>query len=185
MAKRPGDDLSELKGVMTRAHGRGVRSPLYRWMHARHDELLDVFARPRWEAVAEFFAGKGIKDGDGKPALPETVRATWYRVRQDVDTARRKKEGKPSRVLTPDEIAPGVRTITPQPDRVKPRVDLRPAMPRGETSPAPIAEQPKQAAAGEMKDASHAAGADERIKAVLDQLGGRGAAASKLPKQVE
>jgi hypothetical protein len=189
MAKRTADDVSELRDAMSQAHGRGVRSPLYQWMRARHDELLDVLARPRWGTVAEFFAARGIKDGGGNPPTPETARATWYRVRQDVDTARRRKEGKPARVLTPDEIAPGVRAVTPQPERAKTRVELRPAMPNSEgvagKMPGGVGAQGGPMQTG-SRDASHSADADERIKAVLDELGGRaGRLGSAMPKQVK
>jgi hypothetical protein len=72
-----------------RTSGRGHRSQLYLWLRAHHDRLVESFSRtgPCWSQIATFLGNNGVVDGAGKEPAPETVRATWYRVRRDVASA--------------------------------------------------------------------------------------------------
>lgn len=75
-----------------------TRSPLYRWLRARHDTFASLLeeTRPAWRTLADGFARLGITTPDGTPIAPETVRHTWWRVRRDVAVAREKPAaGKP------------------------------------------------------------------------------------------
>jgi len=73
-----------------RTSGRGQRSQLYLWLRAHHDQLVESFNRtgPSWSQIATSLGNNGVVDGAGKEPAPETVRATWYRVRRDVAAAR-------------------------------------------------------------------------------------------------
>lgn len=69
--------------------GRGRRSPLYRWLRARHDQLLPVLdvhagGAPNWIVVAEVLRGEGVTDGSGKAPSSERVRKTWWMLRKDL-----------------------------------------------------------------------------------------------------
>jgi hypothetical protein len=64
--------------------GRGRRSPLYRWMFARADDLKKMLddIHPSWDAVAAVLPQTDeVKDGEGKRPNGERVRKTWYEVR--------------------------------------------------------------------------------------------------------
>lgn len=62
------------------------RSSLFWWLAENHDALLEANGgKPiRWGPLASCLASFGLTDRDGKPAMPETVRQTWKRVRQFV-----------------------------------------------------------------------------------------------------
>ena len=68
----------------------GGRSPLYRWLRARHDRIAAVMddERPDWKGLTTEFAALGLVASD---ANPETVRHVWWRVRRDVAKARAKR----------------------------------------------------------------------------------------------
>jgi hypothetical protein len=78
------------ENTTARTSGRGRRSQLYLWLRAHHDQLLDGFrgTGPSWSQIATHLGDNGVVDGAGKAPAPETVRATWYRVRGDVAAAR-------------------------------------------------------------------------------------------------
>ena len=71
------DILSDLKDAL------GRRSRLERWMWDNFDEfkaLLD-HEKPNWPQLTERFERHGLAE-PGKPFGRDTVRQTWYRVRQ-------------------------------------------------------------------------------------------------------
>ena len=78
------------ENTTARTSGRGHRSQLYLWLRAHHDQLVEGFRRtgPSWIGIATHLGDNGVVDGAGKAPAPETVRATWYRVRRDVAAAR-------------------------------------------------------------------------------------------------
>ncbi len=191
------DDVTALLTVTGQAHGRGIHSPLYRWMRARHDRLFEGLTRPRWDKVAEFLASKGVVDGDGKPPSAENVRATWYRVRQDVAAMQ-------ARCLEPSERRPKqtvgidvVRHITPEPAalamappsgpagnldvtaaRPRARLDVRPARPLGSTSA--ISDSPSTPSAAARPGPGN--DPDEQIRKLFERMG---ANKTKVPRIVE
>lgn len=70
-----------------RAAVRKAHSSVYWYLRDHHDALVAEFAqvaRPNWRGMAEAFAGLGLADHAGKPASPEAIRMTWWRVRRDV-----------------------------------------------------------------------------------------------------
>ena len=92
--------------------GRGHRSQLYLWFYAHHDQLAEGFGRngPSWSQIARRLGDNGISDGKGKQPAPETVRATWYRVRRDVAAARARRAGPAS-----ERAVPGIAVISRAP----------------------------------------------------------------------
>jgi len=120
--------------------GRGRTSPLARWLRAHHDEFhaMLIAKQPSWEEVAAALAAMGVHDGDDKPPAAERVRKAWWTIRRATATARATRANKPQPPpLAPGEIAPAVLAIPP-PDsidtpRPRPRLDIRPALPRTET----------------------------------------------------
>jgi hypothetical protein len=83
-------NIVDLMAENARAVGRGRRSKLFLWLRAHHDQLVDGFGGngPSWSTIAAQLGSNGLVDGAGKPPAPETVRATWYRVRRDVAASR-------------------------------------------------------------------------------------------------
>ncbi|QQP92726.1 hypothetical protein IGS68_30150 (plasmid) [Skermanella sp. TT6] len=81
----------ELEAIAGIARSASRRSPLYRWLHARHDAFAALIRedRPGWQALAGGFAGLGLLSPEGRPLTPEAVRHTWWRVRRDVAASRR------------------------------------------------------------------------------------------------
>ena len=118
MAKpRRDNELSRIAEVVRQGGGR---SPLYRWLRARHDAFTELLweARPEWRALAAEFAAMGLLGGDGRPVTPEAARHTWWRVRRDVAKARAKRmPGAPPVVVAvqPRPSLPGPPVLAAQP----------------------------------------------------------------------
>ncbi len=60
------------------------RSPVYRWMRARHDRIAAalrlVGSRPNWDGLADMAMADGVRDArNGRPSAA-TMRNTWRRV---------------------------------------------------------------------------------------------------------
>lgn len=102
--KRSDTEMQQL-AELVRAKPGITRSPLYRWLRARHDTFASLLeeTRPEWRTLAEGFVRLGITTPDGGSIAPETVRHTWWRVRRDVAAARDKRTaGKPPKpAVTP------------------------------------------------------------------------------------
>ena len=102
--KRSDAEMQQL-AELARAKPGITRSPLYRWLRARHDTFASLLeeTRPEWRTLAEGFARLGMTTPDGGPIAPETVRHTWWRVRRDVVASREKRAvGKPPKpAVTP------------------------------------------------------------------------------------
>ena len=102
--KRSDTEMQQL-AELARAKPGITRSPLYRWLRARHDTFASLLeeTRPEWRTLAEGFARLGMTTPDGRPIAPETVRHTWWRVRRDVVASRQKQAvGKPPKpAVTP------------------------------------------------------------------------------------
>jgi hypothetical protein len=111
------------ENTTARTSGRGRRSQLYLWLRAHHDQLLDGFrgTGPSWSQIATHLGDNGVVDGAGKAPAPETVRATWYRVRGDVAAARathaESAASDPTRavVFTPSRPAPPAFPVSDSP----------------------------------------------------------------------
>jgi hypothetical protein len=101
--------VSALMASNVRAAGRGRRSRLYLWLRAHHDQLVSGFTQngPSWGTIATHLGNNGLVDGGGKPPAPETVRATWYRVRRDVAAARARDD---TAAAEPVGVTPSPRT---------------------------------------------------------------------------
>jgi hypothetical protein len=121
MAKK---DETGMKRLAELAQSGSSRSPLYRWLHANHDEFMAMVeeSRPLWKVMAEGFAEIGFRTADGKPLPAGTVRNTWWRVRRDVAKARAKKSQTPKPaavsmpvVRSPLPSAPPVPAVNPAP----------------------------------------------------------------------
>ena len=113
-----------------RAAGTGRRSRLYLWLRAHHGKLVAEFGRngPSWSQVARQLGNHGVLDGAGKQPAPETVRATWYRVRRDLAAARAGRSAPPRSALsTLPSAVPAVAHPPPFPKPVDP--------PAGDTDP--------------------------------------------------
>jgi hypothetical protein len=159
-AKTPRQDkVSHLLAAMHEITAPG-HSQLYLWMRQNHDRIAEGLngLRPSWLALATRLGEMDILDGAGKAPTPQGARATWYRVRRDLAAARaRQAKGHSERTpLLPGEIAPGVLSITPSSSAnpsigersvgdadtspsPRPKLDIRPARPRGEVlAPPPI-----------------------------------------------
>jgi len=166
-AKRP-DQVTHLLAALHEIRAPG-HSQLYLWMRRNHDRIAEglIGLRPNWRALAIRLGEMDIRDGTGKVPTPEGTRGTWYRVRRDLAAmrARQAKSQEAEVPLRPNEIAPGIvaagsaptsanppaavflpgsasqNAAAPQPSR--PKLDIRPARPRGEiTDPPPTATAP-------------------------------------------
>lgn len=93
----PGVADGQLSRVLSSLEAGGNRrSPLYRWLHERHDALASGFERrrteglggPNWAALVAEFAALGLTDGTGKAPTLRGAQQTWYRVVRDVERAR-------------------------------------------------------------------------------------------------
>lgn len=107
---------AELRRIAEVARGGSGRSPLYRWLRARHDAFAELVeeTRPNWKGLAEGFTELGLEGADGRWLTAETVRRTWWRVRRDVAAARERRAKPP----TPPAVVPEPRSAatraTPQ-----------------------------------------------------------------------
>jgi len=127
MAKKPtvpgiAVTIVELMAENARAVGRGRRSKLFLWLRAHHDQLVEGFGEngPSWSTIAAQLGSYGLVDGAGKPPAPETVRATWYRVRREVAGSRANGAEAAVGDLSADMVIPMVATA-PVPRRPDPR----------------------------------------------------------------
>jgi hypothetical protein len=153
----PADEFAKIVAA-NRSHG-GRRSPLYRWMRARHDALaasLEIDG-PAWIRVTEALREAGLTDGAGKPPTLSRVRTTWYHVKRDVAAARTKAEAKRKPSVA---VAPVVVT-TPQ---SSPPDTWRPAN-RQAADPTPVA-----AVVSCDRGAAASVSVDERLRAFRASL---------------
>jgi hypothetical protein len=88
MTKEPSPDVQDLARRLSQKtghiRGRGRRSPLFRWMWQRADDLRPLFehGRAAWaDVAAELPDTNEIRDGRDKRPTGERVRRTWYEVR--------------------------------------------------------------------------------------------------------
>ena len=108
------------------------RSSLYVWMLENHDTFRGVVkeaVRPNWDALAETFAAKDLRDAEGKPPSAETTRQTWWKVRKMVE-ARAKSAGQPQQPRSTPKRSDLASRPTPDletPDDPPPRPAFRPA----------------------------------------------------------
>ena len=101
---------------------------------ARHDAFAAMLRDypASWTAIADALATLGVTDGQGKAPTAERVRKTWWDARQRV-LAQRAPELGTIPPLATDEIALGVASVheydrdAPRP---RPRLNIRPALPR-------------------------------------------------------
>ncbi|UZO94587.1 Hypothetical protein RMP42_05786 (plasmid) [Roseomonas mucosa] len=119
---------SELARIAEVARGGSGRTPLYRWLRARHDAFAKLVEenRPNWKALAEGFTGLGLTASGGRPLSSEVVRRTWWAVRRDVAAAR-ERHAKPPH---PPAAMPATRSAAP-------REPTPPAPATAPASPAP------------------------------------------------
>ena len=115
---------AELRLIAEVARGGAGRSPLYRWLRARHDafaELLDE-TRPRWRTLADGFNDLGLAGAGGQALTPETARHTWWRVRRDVAAARARRgiSAPPPAVVPAAHTVPAAAPPSPTPSPAPP-----------------------------------------------------------------
>jgi hypothetical protein len=189
------DKVSHLLAAMHEISAPG-HSPLYLWMRQNHDRIAEGLdgVRPSWRALATRLGEMKIHDGTGKVPTPQGARGTWYRVRRDLAAARARQDKSRGREvpLRPGEIAPGVvaagvtvptasaslspgelpyggETAPAQPSR--PKLDIRPARPRGEvTGPGPAPGNAPPAAASETPAGQSSESAEAQLQRVLDAM---------------
>jgi len=118
-----------------RSAGTGRRSRLYLWLHAHHDQLVDVFAQngPSWARIARHLGKNGIVGDEGDAPAPETVRSAWYRVRRDVARALARRAGPASVdvITSPPLASPPPLVASPRP------LPLPASAPDGDPGPRP------------------------------------------------
>jgi hypothetical protein len=68
------------------------RSSLFWWMLDNHAWMVEAGEgrRMRWGKLCSHFAALGLTDWTGKPATRGAARQTWFRVRRDVEAARKR-----------------------------------------------------------------------------------------------
>ena len=114
--------------------GRARRSPLFRWLTARHDAFAAMRSQypATWGDLASALASLGVTDGQGQAPTGERVRKTWWDARHYV-LARRARRSQAIPLSETDQISPGVVTLRGDDGHVprsRPRLDIRPALPR-------------------------------------------------------
>jgi hypothetical protein len=85
-----------------------------------------------WNAIADALASFGVTDGKGNAPTAERVRKTWWDARKRVSGEPARKSPTSPQPAT-DEIAPGVLSVRENDStaaRPRPRLDIRPALPR-------------------------------------------------------
>jgi hypothetical protein len=133
------------------------RSDLFHYLTQNRDEFARRRPEHTWAQWAEAFERYGIRGNSTGPLTGRTLRQTWWRVRKffgdpvadpilDAEKAKRKRRSprkptppRPSVVLQPGEVAPGVRLVhaenSPEPKSqtvaVDPFADLRERMRKG------------------------------------------------------
>lgn len=107
---------AELRRIAEVARGGSGRSPLYRWLRARHDAFAELVeeTRPNWKGLAKGFTELGLEGAGGRSLTAETVRRTWWRVRRDVAAARARR-AKPPHPPAAVPASPPVATRAPPP----------------------------------------------------------------------
>jgi hypothetical protein len=128
-------DDREMESITRIARKASGRSPLYRWLLARHDVFLALVAetRPSWRALAEGFADLGLLSPSGRPFTAEAVRHTWWRVRRDVAAPRSRRRRQPGSSAGAAAYSPVVCVEPPAPAsdtgdalaRIRERINLR------------------------------------------------------------
>ena len=116
------------------SQGRARLSPLARWLVERHDAFAAMLGQypASWNAIAAALATIGVTDGKGKAPTAERVRKTWWDARKRVSAEPARKSPTTPQSAT-DEIAPGVLSVREDDRhaaRPRPRLDIRPALPR-------------------------------------------------------
>ncbi len=79
---KPPDTAGAIQAMKAASRGPRIKSPVYEWLAARHDELVAAFESqpPKWKALAAYLAQGGVKNADGQPPSAATVRTSWLRV---------------------------------------------------------------------------------------------------------
>jgi hypothetical protein len=184
-AKRP-DQVTHLLAALHEIRAPG-HSQLYLWMRRNHDRIAEglIGLRPNWRALAIRLGEMDIHDGTGKAPTPQGTRGTWYRVRRDL-AAMRARQAKRQEAEVPlrlHEIAPGVVAAgsapaavslvgsasqdAPAPQPSRPKLDIRPARPRGEVpTPQPGVSVPASTAAPKGSGEP----AEAQLRRVLDAM---------------
>ena len=101
---KPDDGLERI-AVLARTGN--ARSPLFRWLLARHDAFAALLAegRPNWSLLAEGFTAEGLTNG--RPLTGETARRTWWKARR----AHAKAEARRAAARAKAGKAPEVRMV--------------------------------------------------------------------------
>lgn len=112
---------------------RSDRPRLSSWMTRNHDGFAAALKESvtDWELLAEEFTRIGFTARGGKPLTAKTVERTWYRVRHDVAATRR------TQLALPKPAAVSASPVQREPDRLKPKLDIRPARPIDPLLPTP------------------------------------------------
>ena len=135
-ATRSDVQVTKMTALIARSasHGRARLSPLSRWLVERHDAFATMLSQypASWVAIADALRTLGITDGKGNPPTAERVPKTWWDARRRV-LAKRPHEAPIIPQPPPDEITHGVIFVREDDQRTpwpRPRLDIRPALPR-------------------------------------------------------
>jgi hypothetical protein len=106
---------AELRQIAAVARAGSGRSPLYRWLRARHDAFAQLVeeTRPNWTRLAEGFGALGLTGWRGRPLTGAMVQRTWWRVRRDVAALRQRRQQGPRPAPAVVVLAPPTRLPTP------------------------------------------------------------------------
>lgn len=151
-------------------------------MRANYRDLLAELGdgrRATWGPAMRVIAELKLIDARGHSPTQDTVYRTWRRVRIEMAAARASEYATP---LKKHEIAPGVRGLNEEIDRIRPsgrQLDIRPARTR---APPPPGNPPSAPAA---KDApSTMSGMNDRLEQVRQVFEKIGATRTPMPKPV-
>ena len=123
MAREPSADIQQIAQLLqaSMGGGRGRRSPLFRWMYSRADDLKRLLddVQPSWDAVAAVLPSTSdVNDGSGKRPNGERVRKTWFEVRQAKGWDTSKNRAAANTVAKSQPRRPSAPPTNPAPERM-------------------------------------------------------------------
>lgn len=78
-----GDIDARIRDLARIASQAASRSPLYRWLDAIHDDLMDAGGRIYdWDPLCRYATERGIKDGRGNLPTPRRMSRLWQKIRR-------------------------------------------------------------------------------------------------------
>ena len=124
-----GDDTPVDLGPLLDDAVRPRHSPLYRAMRENYEGMSRAFSRhrPDWKKLVAGFIAKGLLDGHGNPPTLRAAQQTWYRVRADMEPAKRPKTRRRADAPWPTPVVdvPDSEVLTAQRSAVSPPSPVR------------------------------------------------------------